>query len=50
MRGKVQNYIKSMNFGYVSTINQKHMTYFNGLATFKDKNTVICSKNPSIVK
>lgn len=26
------------------------MDYLNCLATFKDKDTLICSKNPSIIK
>lgn len=39
-----------MNFGYISKINQENIQYLNCLATFKDSNTVICSKNPEIVR
>ena len=28
----------------------EHLDYLNGLATFKDKNTVICSKKTEIIK
>jgi thioredoxin reductase (NADPH) len=50
LRGKIQSYIKSINFGYVSAVNRlDEMDYLNCLATFKDKNTIICSKNPKII-
>jgi len=39
-----------MNFGYVAKINQENMQYLNSMATFKDKNTIICSKSPQIVR
>jgi len=50
LRGKVQGYIKSINFGYISSVNKvDDMDYLNCLATFKDKDTIICSKNPAII-
>jgi thioredoxin reductase (NADPH) len=51
LRSKVQGYIKSINFGYISNINKVNdMDYLNCLATFKDKNTIICSKDTKIIK
>ena len=39
-----------MNFGYVSKTKQAdNLDYLNCLATFKDKDTVVCSKNPQII-
>lgn len=39
-----------MNFGYVTKCSEDNLSYLNCMATFKDKNTIICSKNPHIVK
>jgi hypothetical protein len=50
MQGAVQNYIKSINFGYVSKASREGVDYLNCLATFKDTKTLICSKNPEIIK
>lgn len=48
---KIDGYIKSLNFGYVSQINKDdQLEYLNSFATFKDKNTLICSKNPTTIK
>ncbi|MBP9838790.1 MAG: hypothetical protein KBC84_08755 [Proteobacteria bacterium] len=50
LRSKVHGYIKSINFGYVANVNKMdEMDYLNCLATFKDKDTLICSKNPKII-
>ena len=46
LKEKVDGYIKSINFGYVSQINKDvQLEYLNMMATFKDKNTLICTKN-----
>jgi len=51
LKEKVDGYIKSINFGYVSQINKDvQLEYLNMMATFKDKNTLICSKNVNIVR
>ena len=51
LRNKIQAYIKSINFGYVSNVNKvDSMDYLNCLATFKDKDTIICSKNTNLIK
>lgn len=51
MRSAVQSYIKSINFGYIASINKvDHMDYLNCLATFKDPHTLICSKSRSLIK
>lgn len=51
LRNKIQAYIKSINFGYVSNVNKvDNMDYLNCLATFKDKDTIICSKNINLIK
>jgi hypothetical protein len=39
-----------MNFGYVTKVTHENMQYLNCLATFKDKNTIVCSKDPKIVR
>lgn len=50
LRGKVQSYIKSINFGYLSSVNKSDsLEYLNSLATFKDKHTLICSKDPKVI-
>lgn len=51
MRSAVQSYIKSINFGYIASINKEEgLDYLNCMATFKDKNTLICSKSKSLIK
>lgn len=50
LRAKVQSYIKSINFGYIASVNKSEgMEYLNCLATFKDKDTIICSKNAGVI-
>lgn len=45
------NHIKSLNFGYASNIGgDENMEYLNAMASFVDKNTLLCSKNPAIIK
>ncbi len=45
------NHIKSINFGYLSNINSdENLSYLNAMATFVDKDTLICSKDPLIIK
>ena len=51
LRAKIQSHIKSINFGYVANVNKADdMDYLNCLATFKDKDTLICSKKPEIIQ
>lgn len=51
LRNKVQGYIKSINFGYIANINRlDELDYLNCLATFKDQHTIICSKDPKLIK
>lgn len=50
LKNRVQGYIKSINFGYIANVNKAdEMEYLNCLATFKDKDTIICSKDPKII-
>lgn len=42
----VQNYIKSLNFLNRTMLMKGEIKYFNELATFYDKETIISSKNP----
>ena len=50
MRAKIQSHIKSINFGYVANVNKaEDMDYLNCLATFKDKDTLICSKKAEVI-
>ena len=51
LRTKIQAYIKSINFGYVANVNKvDNMDYLNCLATFKDKETIVCSKNAQLIR
>jgi hypothetical protein len=51
LKEKVDGYIKSINFGYVSQINKDvQLEYLNMMATFKDKHTLICTKNVASLK
>ena len=51
LRNKIQGYIKSINFGYIANFNKVNdMEYLNCLATFKDQNTIICSKDTKLIK
>jgi hypothetical protein len=43
-------HIRSLNFGYVSNINKEGMDYLNAMATFLDKNTLLCSKDPKVIR
>ena len=40
LRGNVQQYIKKINFGYVSKMSELGIDYINAKAQFKDTNTV----------
>ena len=40
MRNNVQNYIKGINFSYVTSLSEKNIDYINARAYFKDQNTV----------
>lgn len=45
------NHIRSLNFGYMSKINKDDkVQYLNALASFVDKQTLICSKNPEFIR
>lgn len=41
LRENVQNHIKGLNYGYKGTLKSLGISYFNHLATFKDKNTLL---------
>lgn len=44
------NHIKSINFGYLSNINgDDNMDYLNAMASFIDKNTLLCCKDPKLI-
>lgn len=47
---KVTSYIRSLNFGYKSSLDKEGVTYINGLATLIDSNTILCSKNRAIIE
>lgn len=50
LKNRVQGYIKSINFGYIANINREEgLDYLNCLATFKDKDTLLCSKDTRII-
>lgn len=40
LRGNVQDYIKSLNFGYKSQLGSLGIDYINAQARFKDRNTL----------
>ena len=40
MANEVQNYIKSLNFGYRKVLKEKNVTYLNAYAQFVDAHTV----------
>lgn len=40
MVGEIQNHIKSLNFGYRTTLRDQEVDYKNAFASFKDKHTV----------
>jgi len=47
----VRNHIKSLNFGYVGSIHESEsMEYLNAMASFIDKDTLVCSKDPNIIR
>jgi thioredoxin reductase (NADPH) len=45
----VQTYIKSLNFGYTSTMAQIDVPYVNAMATFQDKNTLLFTNNKAVL-
>jgi Pyruvate/2-oxoglutarate dehydrogenase complex, dihydrolipoamide dehydrogenase (E3) component, and related enzymes len=40
MVNEVQNYVKSLNFGYRKVLKQKTVTYLNAYAQFVDAHTI----------
>lgn len=45
------NHIKSINFGYLSNINgDDNMDYLNAMASFIDTNTLLCCKDPKLIR
>src|SRR5689334_6288610 len=41
----IQSYIKSLNFGYTSSLAQLGIPYVNAMASFYDKNTLVFTNN-----
>lgn len=37
---KVTNHVRSLNWGYRSTLNKKNVKYYNAYGTLVDKNTI----------
>ena len=46
---KVQTYIKSLNFGYKSSLAQDDVAYVNALATLHDNHTLVFSNNKNVL-
>ena len=53
-RGKmvqaIQDYVKSLNFGYRVKLREKKVTYLNAFAKFVDPHTVECIKGNKVVE
>ncbi len=40
MKNKVNNYIRSLNWGYKTDLMKKNVEYYNALASLKDNHTI----------
>jgi thioredoxin reductase (NADPH) len=43
---EIQMYLKSLNFGYRTTLREKGITYVNAYASFKEPNKLEVKKHP----